>query len=78
MTSHAAVVARGMGTCCVAGCGSIQINYQKEEFTVDGKVIKEGDYISLDGTLGEVMLVKVPTVEPALSGEFNKLMKWTD
>ncbi|MFQ5687320.1 MAG: pyruvate, phosphate dikinase, partial [Candidatus Scalindua sp.] len=78
MTSHAAVVARGMGTCCVAGCGSIQINYQKEEFTVDGKVIKEGDYISLDGTLGEVMLGKVPTVEPALSGDFNKLMKWTD
>jgi len=78
MTSHAAVVARGMGTCCVAGCGSIQINYQKEEFTVDGKVIKKGDYISLDGTLGEVMLGKVPTVEPALSGDFNKLMKWTD
>lgn len=78
MTSHAAVVARGMGTCCVAGCGSIQINYQKEQFTVDGKVIKEGDYISLDGTLGEVMLGKVPTVEPALSGDFNKLIKWTD
>jgi pyruvate,orthophosphate dikinase len=78
MTSHAAVVARGMGTCCVAGCGNIQINYQKEEFTVDGKVIKKGDYISLDGTLGEVMLGKVPTVEPALSGDFNKLMKWTD
>ncbi|HJO47788.1 MAG TPA: pyruvate, phosphate dikinase, partial [Candidatus Scalindua sp.] len=56
MTSHAAVVARGMGTCCVAGCGSIQINYQKEAFTVDGKVVKKGDYISLDGTLGEVML----------------------
>ena len=78
MTSHAAVVARGMGTCCVAGCGSIQINYQKEEFTVDGKVIKEGDYISLDGTLGEVMLGKVSTIEPVLSGDFNKLMKWAD
>jgi pyruvate,orthophosphate dikinase len=78
MTSHAAVVARGMGTCCVAGCGSIQINYQKEAFTVDGKVVKKGDYLSLDGTLGEVMLGKVPTVEPALSGDFNKLMKWTD
>lgn len=78
MTSHAAVVARGMGTCCVAGCGSIQINYQKEEFTVDEKVIKKGDYISLDGTLGEVMLGKVPTVEPTLSADFNKLMKWTD
>ncbi len=78
VTAHAAVVARSMGTCCVAGCGSIQINYQKEAFTVDGKVVKKGDYISLDGTLGEVMLGKVPTVEPALSGDFNKLMKWTD
>ena len=78
MTSHAAVVARGMGTCCVAGCGSIQIDYQKEEFTVDGKVIKKGDYISLDGTLGEVMLGKVPTVEPALSGDFGILIKWAD
>lgn len=78
MTSHAAVVARGMGTCCVAGCGSIQIDYKKEEFTVGGKVIKKGDYISLDGTLGEVMLGKVPTVEPALSGDFGKLMKWAD
>jgi pyruvate,orthophosphate dikinase len=62
----------------VAGCGSIQINYQKEEFTVDGKVIKEGNYISLDGTLGEVMVGKVPTVEPVLSGDFSKLMKWAD
>ncbi len=78
VTAHAAVVARSMGTCCVAGCGSIQINYQKEAFTVDGKVVKKGDYISLDGTLGEVMLGKVPTVEPALSGDFNELMKWTD
>ena len=78
VTAHAAVVARSMGTCCVAGCGSIQINYQKEAFTVDGKVVKKGNYISLDGTLGEVMLGKVPTVEPALSGDFNKLMKWTD
>ena len=78
MTSHAAVVARGMGTCCVAGCGNIQIDYKKEEFTAGGKVIKKGDYISLDGTLGEVMLGKVPTVEPALSGDFGKLMKWAD
>lgn len=78
MTSHAAVVARGMGTCCVTGCGSIQIDYKKEEFTAGGKVIKKGDYISLDGTLGEVMLGKVPTVEPALSGDFGKLMKWAD
>ncbi len=78
MTSHAAVVARGMGTCCVAGCGSIQIDYEKEEFTVGGNVVKKGDYISLDGTRGEVILGKVPTVEPALSGDFGKLMKWAD
>ena len=78
MTSHAAVVARGMGTCCVAGCGSIQIDYEKEEFTVGEKTIKRGDYISLDGTRGEVILGKVPTVEPTLSGDFGKLMKWAD
>ncbi|MBO1225543.1 MAG: pyruvate, phosphate dikinase [Candidatus Scalindua sediminis] len=78
MTSHAAVVARGMGTCCVAGCGNIQISYEKEEFTVDGRVVKKGDYISLDGTLGEVILGKLPTVETKLSGDFSKLMKWAD
>jgi pyruvate,orthophosphate dikinase len=78
MTSHAAVVARGMGTCCVAGCGSIQVDYEKEEFTVGDKIIKRGDYISLDGTRGEVILGKVPTVEPTLSGDFGKLMKWAD
>ena len=78
MTSHAAVVARGMGTCCVAGCGSIQIDYEKEEFNVGDKTIKKGDYISLDGSRGEVILGKVPTVEPKLSGDFGKLMKWAD
>ncbi len=78
MTSHAAVVARGMGTCCVAGCGSIQIDYEKEEFTVGEKTIRKGEYISLDGTRGEVILGQVPTVEPTLSGDFSKLMKWTD
>jgi pyruvate, orthophosphate dikinase len=78
MTSHAAVVARGMGTCCVAGCGNIQISYENEEFTVDGRVVKKGDYISLDGTLGEVILGELPTVESKLSGDFGKLMKWTD
>jgi pyruvate,orthophosphate dikinase len=78
MTSHAAVVARGMGTCCVAGCGNIQINYEKEEFTAEGKVVKKGDYISLDGTMGEVIQGKLPTVEPKLSGDFGKLMKWSD
>jgi len=78
MTSHAAVVARGMGTCCVAGCGNVQINYKKEEFAAGGKVVRKGDYISLDGTKGEVILGKVPTVEPSLSGDFGKLMKWAD
>ena len=78
MTSHAAVVARGMGTCCVAGCGSILIDYEKEEFSVGEKTIKKGDYISLDGSRGEVILGQVPTVEPTLSGDFSKLMKWTD
>ncbi len=78
MTSHAAVVARGMGTCCVAGCGNIQVDYEKEEFIVGDKTIKRGDYISLDGTLGEVIMGKVPTVEPTLSGDFGKLMKWAD
>jgi len=78
MTSHAAVVARGMGTCCVAGCAEIRINYEKKEFRVGNHVIKQGDYISLDGSLGEVYLGKLLTVEPELSGSFNKLMKWAD
>lgn len=78
MTSHAAVVARGMGTCCVAGCGSIQVNYKKEVFSIGGKVVKKGDYISLDGTRGEVMLGQVPTVETSLSGDFGRLIKWAD
>ncbi len=78
MTSHAAVVARGMGTCCVAGCGHLHIDYNKEEFVVDGKTVKKGDYISLEGSLGEVILGKIATVEPTLSGSFNNLMKWAD
>ncbi|MGR3177999.1 MAG: pyruvate, phosphate dikinase [Candidatus Anammoxibacter sp.] len=78
MTSHAAVVARGMGKCCVAGCGSLQVNYNKNLFVVDGKVVKKGDYISLDGSTGEVMLGELATVESTLSSDFNKLMKWAD
>lgn len=78
MTSHAAVVARGMGTCCVAGCGSVHINYGKNQFVVGGTVVKAGDYISLDGSLGEVILGELPTVEPKLSADFNKIMKWAD
>jgi len=78
MTSHAAVVARGMGKCCVSGCGELEINYAKKEFRVSGKVIKQGDYISLNGSTGEVMLGTVPTVKAALSGNFGTIMKWAD
>jgi len=78
MTSHAAVVARGMGTCCVAGCGDINVNYKTKEMTVGGKVYNEGDWISLDGSKGEVIEGKVATVTPELSGNFGKLMSWAD
>lgn len=78
MTSHAAVVARGMGKCCVSGCGEIDINYAKREFRAQGKVIKQGDYISLNGSTGEVMLGTVATVKAALSGNFGTIMKWSD
>ncbi len=78
MTSHAAVVARGMGKCCISGCGEIEINYAKREFRVQGKVIKQGDYISLNGSTGEVMLGVMPTVKAALSGNFGTIMKWAD
>ncbi len=78
MTSHAAVVARGMGKCCVAGCGELEIDSRKKTMAAGGKVFKEGDWISLDGSTGEVIEGKVPTVEPALSGNFGKLMSWAD
>ena len=78
MTSHAAVVARGMGKCCVAGCGSLNINYRTKEMKVESKLFKEGDWLSLDGSLGEVIEGKVPTVTPELSGNFGTLMSWAD
>jgi len=78
MTSHAAVVARGMGTCCVAGCSALIIDYKERTMTVDGTAYKEGDWISLDGSEGTVIEGKVPTVEPELSGNFGKLMSWAD
>ena len=78
MTSHAAVVARGMGKCCVAGCGDMQIDYKTKKFKVGSTVIKEGDYISLDGSLGEIYKGKLKTIDPELSGDFGKLMKWAD
>ncbi|MBW6510949.1 MAG: pyruvate, phosphate dikinase [Desulfuromonadaceae bacterium] len=79
MTSHAAVVARGMGKCCVAGCGDIKVDYRNETITtVKGDVFKKGEIITLDGSTGEVMRGEVPTVQPQLSGEFGELMVWAD
>jgi len=78
MTSHAAVVARGMGKCCVAGVGDININYSTKKFTVGKITVKEGDYISLDGSAGQIILGQLPTVEPSLSGDFGKFMKICD
>ncbi len=78
MTSHAAVVARGMGKCCVAGCGDLDIDYRKELFTGGGRTVKKGDWISIDGSTGEVMLGQVQTREATFSSEFGDLMKWSD
>ena len=78
MTSHAAVVARGMGTCCVSGCGEISINEEEKFFVLGGKTIKEGDYISLDGTTGKIYGEAIPTVEATISGDFDRYMKWAD
>ncbi len=78
MTSHAAVVARGMGKCCVAGCSDLQIDYAAKEFRAGSLTVKEGDFISLDGSLGAVYKGKVKTVEPELSSDFAKLMRWAD
>ena len=78
MTSHAAVVARGMGKCCVSGCGDLEINYSQKTIKVNGKIIKEGDYLSLDGSTGEVMLGEVKTIPAQLSGNFSTIMQWAD
>jgi len=79
MTSHAAVVARGMGKCCVSGCGVIKIDYEKQQFiTESGMVVKRGEYITLDGSAGEVLLGNVPKVEPQVCGDFAALMAWAD
>ena len=78
MTSHAAVVARGMGKCCVAGCGGIEINYKNRLFKANNLEVKQGDWISLDGSIGQVMLGQVSTVKPDLSGDFGTIMKWAD
>ena len=79
MTSHAAVVARGMGKCCVSGCGEIKIDYEKQQLTTkSGDVIKRGDVITLDGSTGEVMLGDMPKVQPEVSGNFATVMEWVD
>jgi pyruvate,orthophosphate dikinase len=79
MTSHAAVVARGMGKCCVAGCGDIKVDYTAQQFTArNGQVVKKGDVITLDGSSGEVIMGQVPTVQPELTGDFGQLMGWVD
>ena len=78
MTSHAAVVARGMGKTAVVGCGALNVDYARKQFTVGDIVVKEGDWISIDGSTGEVMLGQVPTVEPQMTGEFGELMQWVD
>jgi pyruvate,orthophosphate dikinase len=78
MTSHAAVVARGMGKCCVSGAGSIKINYKERTMTVDGVVFKEGDFISLNGSTGELFAGKIDTMNAELSGDFAELMSLAD
>ena len=78
MTSHAAVVARGMGTCCVSGCGEIKIDEDAGLFTLGGKTIKEGDYISLDGSTGNIYGEAIATVEASISGDFGRYMGWAD
>ena len=78
MTSHAAVVARGMGTCCVSGCGEIKINEEKKEFTLGGHTFHEGDYISLDGTTGKIYNGDIKTQEASVGGNFKRIMDWAD
>ena len=78
MTSHAAVVARGMGTPCVAGCGEVRVDYAGKSLKVAGRVVVEGEVITIDGGTGEVFLGEVPTVQPELTGDFATLMEWVD
>ena len=78
MTSHAAVVARGMGTCCVSGCSAIAMDEENKRFTLDGKTFREGDEISIDGSTGCVYEGIIPTVDAVIAGEFGRIMKWAD
>ena len=78
MTSHAAVVARGMGTCCVSGCGEIAVDYENKLFTLAGKTYHEGDYISIDGSTGNIYGEAIPTAPASISGDFGRFMGWAD
>ena len=78
MTSHAAVVARGMGTCCVSGCGDIAMDEANKKFTLAGKEFHEGDYISIDGSTGNIYDGVIPTVDATIAGEFGRIMAWAD
>ena len=78
MTSHAAVVARGMGTCCVSGCGDINMDEANKKFTLGGKTFVEGDYISIDGSTGNIYDGIIPTVDAEIAGEFGRIMEWAD
>ena len=78
MTSHAAVVARGMGTCCVSGCTAINMDEENKQFTLSGKTYHEGDYLSLDGSTGNIYDGIIPTVDASIAGEFGRLMGWAD
>ena len=78
MTSHAAVVARGMGTCCVSGCGDIVMDEANKQFTLSGKTYHEGDYISIDGSTGNIYDGIIPTVDAEIAGEFGRIMDWAD
>ena len=78
MTSHAAVVARGMGTCCVSGCGEIKIDEEAKVFSLGGYTFHEGDYISLDGSTGKIYKGDIKTVEASVSGNFGRIMMWAD
>ena len=78
MTSHAAVVARGMGTCCVSGCGDIKMDEENKKFELAGKTFKEGDAISIDGTTGNIYDGIIPTVDAQIAGEFGRIMAWAD
>ena len=78
MTSHAAVVARGMGTCCVSGCGDIAMDEENKKFTLDGKVFNEGDFISIDGTTGNIYEGEIKTVDATIAGTFGRVMAWAD